>query len=27
MADSLAVGARFLADGKCFEVYPYPEKL
>jgi len=27
MADSLAVGARFLAEGKCFEVYPYAEKL
>jgi hypothetical protein len=27
MADSLAVGARFLAEGKSFEVYPYAEKL
>jgi len=27
MADSFAVGARFLAEGKCFEVYPYAEKL
>ena len=27
MADSLAVGARFLAEGKCFELYPYAEKL
>ena len=27
MADSLALGARFLAEGKCFEVYPYAEKL
>ena len=27
MSDSLAVGARFLAEGKCFEVYPYAEKL
>ena len=27
MADSLAVGARFLTEGKCFEIYPYAEKL
>jgi len=27
MSDSLAVGARFLAEGKSFEVYPYAEKL
>jgi len=27
MADLLAVGARFLAEGKCFELYPYAEKL
>ena len=27
MADSLALGARFLAEGKSFEVYPYAEKL
>jgi len=27
MTDSLVLGARFLAEGKCFEVYPYAEKL